>query len=597
MKKTIALLLALGMLLCLSACGGRAEPDPNAGLYEAVSATALGYTIPVEDVFEEGFSLELKNGGKASFHYEGKDYGMKWTLKGEVFHAEGGGAKLDGSLANGVMVLQNVLDSGIDITLVCEALTRAAAAEASQPVEAETSAAAEEPADRAAPEESAEPAAEPEPENSAGETEAPAAEPEQTAETDPSPLFGQWRHESGYTYLFEADGSGSYSRNGEYMYFTYQREDDTLSILYEGSTLPMKLGFSVEGDTLTIIDSFGKEVPYLRYEEEPVLRALESLPVFDAEAAMDMSNWMNYGRFVIEDDVFYGDFFLDSSNSLQAVTFAIVHEGTDLKAGPWELLDEGCAAYFLHKRGDLLYFVEQGPDDDQDSCDIVCMGTDGSGRKVLVEGPCYYLRLVGDRMFFTDEAYRLWSADLSGNDRQLLLDKEVYYAYPLNEDWVLYQDDADNESLHLYYLPRQFDLKLNDEPSYEPKLVGSRLFYFIADGEVHHLCCIDLSSWETVRDPRLNCQVPVFTPERSELPMGGYYSFDGTYLLPANNYNGKEPQYWMYLEDDAFETLERCYVYHSPDYEIEFKYNNDYIKAIMFRDRSTIYSNAIPWLH
>ena len=65
MKKTIALLLALGMLLCLSACGGSAEPDPNAGLYEAVSATALGYTIPVEDVFEEGFSLELKNGGKA----------------------------------------------------------------------------------------------------------------------------------------------------------------------------------------------------------------------------------------------------------------------------------------------------------------------------------------------------------------------------------------------------------------------------------------------------------------------------------------------------------------------------------------------------
>ena len=596
MKKTIALLLALVMLLCLCACGESAEPDPNAGLYEAVSASALGFTVSVSDVFEEGLSLELKNGGKASFHYEGKDYGMKWTLDGDVFHAEGGGAELDGTLANGVMVLQNVLDSGIDITLVCETLTRAAeTAEAPLPVEAEPSAAAEEPADRAAPEESSQPeteAAEPK-EDAGAET---AAEPEDAAETDLSPLFGQWRHESGYTYLFEEDGSGSYSRNGEYMYFTYQREGDTLSILYEGSTLPMKLGFSVEGDMLTIIDSFGKEVPYLRYEEEPVLRALESLPVFDAEAAMDMSNWMNYGRFVIEDDVFYGDFFLDSSNYLQAVTFAIVHEGTDLKAGPWKLLDGGCAAYFLHKRGDLLYFVEQGPDDDQDSSDIVCVGTDGSGRKVLVEGPCYYLRLVGDRMFFTDEANRLCSADLNGNDRQLLLDKEVYYAYPLSEDWVIYQDDADNESLHLYYLPKQFDLKLNDEPSYEPKLVGSMLLYYIADGEVRHLCCIDLSSWETVQDPRLNCQVPVFTPERSELSMGGYYSFDGTYLLPANNYNGMEPKHWMYLEDDAFETLERCYVYHSPDYEIEFKYNNNYITAIMFRDRSSIYSNAIPWL-
>ena len=42
---------------------------------------------------------------------------MKWTLDGTTFHAEGGGAELDGTLSDGVMVLEDVLSSGVSITL------------------------------------------------------------------------------------------------------------------------------------------------------------------------------------------------------------------------------------------------------------------------------------------------------------------------------------------------------------------------------------------------------------------------------------------------------------------------------------------------
>ena len=122
-EKWIALALALVLVLGLPACGESEQPDPNAGLYEAESAKMYGISIQISDVFEDGFSLELKNGGKAVFHYEGKNYNLKWTLDGEVFHAEGGGATLDGSLSEGVMLLQNVLDSGMEITLVCKELT------------------------------------------------------------------------------------------------------------------------------------------------------------------------------------------------------------------------------------------------------------------------------------------------------------------------------------------------------------------------------------------------------------------------------------------------------------------------------------------
>lgn len=115
MKRVLALLMVTALLL-LTACGS-GEEDANAGLYEAAYAEAYGLTIAIEDVFEDGFSLELKNRGRATFHYEGSDYSLKWTLDGETFHAEGGGAELDGTLADGVLQLEDVLGSGIRITL------------------------------------------------------------------------------------------------------------------------------------------------------------------------------------------------------------------------------------------------------------------------------------------------------------------------------------------------------------------------------------------------------------------------------------------------------------------------------------------------
>jgi len=139
MKKWLSFMLSLVLLLSLCACGSSKEetPDPNLGVYDAESAEMAGMSISVASVFKDGFSLELKSGGKAVFSYEGKDYNLKWTLDGETFHAEGGGAKLDGTLGGGVMKLENVLDSGITLTLKNAAYTapEAPAAPEKAPVE------------------------------------------------------------------------------------------------------------------------------------------------------------------------------------------------------------------------------------------------------------------------------------------------------------------------------------------------------------------------------------------------------------------------------------------------------------------------------
>ena len=209
MKKLLTVLLALSMLFGLAACGESAQPDPNAGLYEARTAQMSGISVSLDDVFEDGFSLELKNGGKAVFHYEGKDYSMKWTLDGRSFHAEGGGAELDGTLADGVMLLQDVQDSGLDITLICDELAKSLPASHRESTKLENK--DPEPTKEPEPEVTAEPepTEEPEPEPTAEPTPEPTPEPtaEPAAEPESDDLDwwnGKWY---GWAVIYTATGS------------------------------------------------------------------------------------------------------------------------------------------------------------------------------------------------------------------------------------------------------------------------------------------------------------------------------------------------------------------------------------------------------
>ncbi len=134
MKKSVlsklAVMLFAAMMLVLAGCGSDDDAnDPNLGLYKAKSAEMSGFTVGVEDVFERGFTLELKKKGKARLEADGDGGNMKWTLEGNKFHAEGGGAVLDGTLSDGVMVLENVMDSGMTLTLECDEIKARAAAD------------------------------------------------------------------------------------------------------------------------------------------------------------------------------------------------------------------------------------------------------------------------------------------------------------------------------------------------------------------------------------------------------------------------------------------------------------------------------------
>lgn len=79
-------------------------------------------------------------------------------------------------------------------------------------------------------------------------------------------LVGTWTYESGsgYIYTFNEDKTCSYEAFGTKMECTYEDEGTKVSILYKGNTAASTFEYKIDGDTLTIKDSFGQDVIYKR---------------------------------------------------------------------------------------------------------------------------------------------------------------------------------------------------------------------------------------------------------------------------------------------------------------------------------------------
>ena len=105
----------------LGGCG-KPDPDPDSGLYEAVSASMSGVTIGVSDIYENGMSFDLQDGGKCIATIDGETDKMKWSSDGGSVHIEGGGVELDGTIGGGDMTLENIMDTGLDMKFHCDHL-------------------------------------------------------------------------------------------------------------------------------------------------------------------------------------------------------------------------------------------------------------------------------------------------------------------------------------------------------------------------------------------------------------------------------------------------------------------------------------------
>ena len=116
-KKLFAVLLVIAVTLSLVACGGgKVDPnDPNQGLWVAVNGEMMGFEMGVEEVFGEGFTIELQEKGKCTLMVDGKKANGTWTLDNGAFTVKGGGLDSKGRLENGVLQLEDVMGMGLNL--------------------------------------------------------------------------------------------------------------------------------------------------------------------------------------------------------------------------------------------------------------------------------------------------------------------------------------------------------------------------------------------------------------------------------------------------------------------------------------------------
>lgn len=338
---------------------------------------------------------------------------------------------------------------------------------------------------------------------------------------------------------FEATYTGTLEK------FEIQLPDETL-----------KGSYSEEKMTITLQDGSKMVLAYQKEMPQSIASNPWSSyePEFTAEQTRAMSNFIMYGRYWVEDDVIYG---LTHSAGLQgalaATPFYMKGDFPQFKEA--KILDDRGAATYLNKVGDVLYYVMNGEE-------ICRINADGSGLKTLYKGTCDYMQIHNDRIYFTDENYHFVSTDMEGKDLKKVVDKEIYYPYFISSDWIVFQDDADSESLHLYNTTFGEEVNITYVKSFSPIMNGKYLYYIDASDGDNYLCRIDMS------DP------DKFLCERSEKTLSFTdYVIDGEDIYFAND-TCVSLEKWQDVEltDEVFEEME---VYLSEDYNIYHKYDAD----------------------
>lgn len=331
--------------------------------------------------------------------------------------------------------------------------------------------------------------------------------------------------------------------------------EDYLKGTYSGTPNDLVLdlaGESVKGtctDDTLVLETQDGSFTLMRQDEMPDMIAnnpwVTYVPEFDGNQTAAMSNFMCYGWYLIDDGVLYGLTHTQSvSGSLGATPFYMKGDFPEFEETV--ILDGNGRANYLCKDGDTLYYIL--------NYEKVCrVNTDGSGAEVLYEGVCDYLQIHEGRLYFTDENYHFVSTDMNGGDLRTVVDKEIYYPYFISADWMIFQDDADDESLHLYNTTHGTERNITYFPSYNPILDGHFLYYTNTTEEGYFLCRADMS------DPE------AFKFEGSELPLlESEFMIDDRFIYTTNN-NSMAKEDWKKVTDGS-DAVEEVETYVSEDY-------------------------------
>ena len=119
MKKIVAIMVSVVMLMSLAACGGGGNADSKyEGNYISVAGEAMGMTMTGDDI--AGFSLNLKSGGKGTITVEGESHNIRWSNEGDTITVKVSGEELVAAYEDGALRFSDFLGMGMNLVLALE---------------------------------------------------------------------------------------------------------------------------------------------------------------------------------------------------------------------------------------------------------------------------------------------------------------------------------------------------------------------------------------------------------------------------------------------------------------------------------------------
>lgn len=180
----------------------------------------------------------------------------------------------------------------------------------------------------------------------------------------------------------------------------------------------------------------------------------------------------NDGWYLIQDNWIYGLTWNDDGDGFFA---KIRTDGSDYT----KLLDVPVSDLFI--QNGYIY----GVNDENDKQGIYRVRTSGEEGSLILEVNEADIQYDNGYIYYSTDKYsqdstqnicHLYRCNLDGTNVEEILSKRVFCWYVFG-DLVLYQDDLDNESLHLYNMKTKSDQKLNDQTTFCPIYDGNKIYY------------------------------------------------------------------------------------------------------------------------
>ena len=268
---------------------------------------------------------------------------------------------------------------------------------------------------------------------------------------------------------------------------------------------------------------------------------------FSEEETRVMSRYMLQGRYWSDGSALFGMAFDKNSSLPNLICTSVDLSGALPSLSPYTVLDRHVNATFLTPVPGGLVFIRH--DRDADTSSLARLNLESLTVEILTDNipSLSNLSFHNNHLYFTGENHHYYSSALDGSDITPILEKEVYYPYFLSDDWLLYQDCADNESFHLFRLSDGADVSLTSVPSFHPVISGSML-YFLTQQEDNllHLSRINFSKPSSSPDTLYDLEV-------SPLPSSGEFFISGNTLYGCNHLKTDLPhwkQFSDYVADD-----------------------------------------------